>query len=99
MNSLLIISTSIKPTNETPQVYGALALFFIELTGDIPFSDSSLPESVLYIQEKKKSKWHLQSIPSLPDTQWLQERNATRLYFPGQISPDGTPSVLWLLGT
>lgn len=84
-HSLLIISTSIKPTNETPQVYGALTLFFIEPTGDIPFSDSSLPESVLYIQEKKKkkSKWHLQSIPSLPNTQWFQERNATRLYFPG----------------
>ena len=56
MNSLLIISTSIKPTNETPQVYGALTLFFIEPTGDIPFSDSSLPESVSYIQEKKKKK-------------------------------------------
>lgn len=55
-HSLLIISTSIKPTNETPQVYGALTLFFIEPTGDIPFSDSSLPESVLYIQKKKKKK-------------------------------------------
>ena len=53
---LLIISTSIKPANETPQVYGALTLFFIEPTGDIPFSDSSLPESVLYIQKKKKKK-------------------------------------------
>lgn len=94
-HSLLIISTSIKPTNETPQVYGALTLFFIEPTGDIPFSDSSLPESVLYIQKKKKkkSKCHLQSIPSLPNAQWFQERKATRLYFPGQISPDGTQSV------
>ena len=55
-HSLLIISTSIKPTNETPQVYGALTLFFIEPTGDLPFSDSSLPESVLYIQKKKKKK-------------------------------------------
>lgn len=56
MNSLLIISTSITPTNETPQVYGALTLFFIESTGDIPFSDSSLHESVLYIQKRETKK-------------------------------------------
>lgn len=55
MNSLLIISTSITPTNETPQVYGALTLFFIESTGD-SLSDSSLHESVLYIQKRETKK-------------------------------------------